>query len=112
MTIQAQVLQLIDRMRREHGTSVLLITHDLGVVFQVCDRVGVMHGGRLLEVAKTADLFARSGHPYTRALIAANPASAPRRSRLPVIPAEWSVESLERSESGRTAEPSAGGALG
>ena len=98
VTIQAQVLQLIDRLRRRHGTTVLLITHDLGVVSQVCDRVAVMYGGRLLEVARTADLFARPNHPYTRALLAANPAGAPRRSRLPVIPAEWSVESLERSE--------------
>ncbi|MDE1995783.1 MAG: ABC transporter ATP-binding protein, partial [Rhizobiaceae bacterium] len=59
VTIQAQVLQLIDRLRHQHGTTVLLITHDLGVVSQVCDRVEVMYGGRLLELAKTADLFAR-----------------------------------------------------
>lgn len=105
VTIQAQVLHLIDRLRREHGTTVLLITHDLGVVSQVCDRVGVMHGGRLLEVATKADLFARPGHPYTRALLAANPAGAPRRGRLPVIPAEWSVESLEQSERLRAGRP-------
>jgi ABC-type dipeptide/oligopeptide/nickel transport system ATPase component len=98
VTIQAQVLQLIDRLRREHGTTVLLITHDLGVVSQVCDRVAVMYGGRLLEVANTRDLFVRPNHPYTRALLAANPAGAPRRSRLPVIPAEWSVESLQQAE--------------
>ncbi len=94
VTIQAQVLQLIDRLRRDHGTTVLLITHDLGVVAQVCDRVGVMRGGRLLEVATGADLFARPTLPYTRALLAANPATAPRGSRLPVIPPEWSVETL------------------
>jgi ABC-type dipeptide/oligopeptide/nickel transport system ATPase component len=105
VTIQAQVLQLIDRLRRQHGTTVLLITHDLGVVSQVCDRVAVMYGGRLLEVAKTADLFARPNHPYTRALLAANPAGAPRQSRLPVIPAEWSVESLEQSERLKAAAP-------
>jgi ABC-type dipeptide/oligopeptide/nickel transport system ATPase component len=105
VTIQAQVLQLIDRLRRQHGTTVLLITHDLGVVSQVCDRVAVMYGGRLLEVAKTTDLFARPKHPYTRALLAANPAGAPRRSRLPVIPAEWSVESLEQSERLRASQP-------
>ncbi|EYD76209.1 Oligopeptide transport ATP-binding protein OppD [Rubellimicrobium mesophilum DSM 19309] len=95
VTIQAQVLQLIDRLRREHGTTVLLITHDLGVVAQACDRVGVMRGGRLLEVVATADLFAKPSHPYTRALLAANPATAPRGSRLPVIPPEWSVEALD-----------------
>ena len=98
MTLQAQVLALIDKLCRDHGTTVLLITHDLGVVAQVCDRVGVMYGGKLLEVATTADLFARPEHPYTRALLAANPAGAPRGTRLPVIPAEWSVESLRAAE--------------
>ncbi len=98
VTLQAQVLALIDRLRRSHGTTVLLITHDLGVVAQVCDRVGVMYGGKLLEVASASDLFARPSHPYTRALLAANPAGAPRGSRLPVIPSEWSVESLPAAE--------------
>ncbi len=98
VTIQAQVLQLIDKLRRDHGTTVLLITHDLGVVAQICDRVGVMYGGKLLEVADTRELFGNPGHPYTRALLAANPAGAPRGSRLPVIPAEWSVESLRERE--------------
>ncbi len=98
VTIQAQVLALIDRLRRDHGTTVLLITHDLGVVQMVCDRVGVMYGGTLLEVATAADLFARPAHPYTRALLAARPAAGRRGTRLPVIPAEWSVESLESAE--------------
>ena len=103
VTIQAQVLQLIDRLRREHGTAVLLITHDLGVVGQVCDRVGVMYGGRLLEISDARTLFAAPTHPYTRALIAANPAGAPRGARLPVIPAQWSVESLRDAERVRAA---------
>ena len=98
VTLQAQVLALIDRLRRDHGTTVLLITHDLAVVAQVCDRVGVMYGGRLLEVQDTRALFTTPSHPYTRALLAANPAGAPRGSRLPVIPAEWSVESLTLAE--------------
>ena len=102
VTLQAQVLALIDRLRRDHGTTVLLITHDLGVVAQVCDRVAVMYGGKLLEVAATRDLFANPAHPYTRALLAANPAGAPRGSRLPVIPAEWSVESLQAAEARAT----------
>jgi ABC-type glutathione transport system ATPase component len=101
VTIQAQVLQLIEASRRDHGTTVVLITHDLGVVGQVCDRVGVMRGGKLLEVAATRDLFKRPAHPYTRALLAANPAGAPRGTRLPVIPAEWSVERLRNSEAAR-----------
>lgn len=98
VTIQAQVLALIDRLRRDHGTTVLLITHDLGVVAQVCDRVGVMYGGCLLEVGEKHQMFAAPNHPYTRALLASNPAGAPRGKRLPVIPAEWSVESLTAAE--------------
>jgi ABC-type dipeptide/oligopeptide/nickel transport system ATPase component len=98
VTIQAQVLQLIDRLRREHGTTVLLITHDLGVVSMVCDRVGVMYGGRLLEVADARTLLSAPAHPYTRALIASRPAGAARGQRLPVIPKEWSVESLRETE--------------
>ena len=98
VTLQAQVLALVDRLRREHGTTVLLITHDIGVVSQVCDRVGVMHGGRLLEVGAAADVLMRPAHPYTRALLAANPAGAERGARLPVVPAEWSVESLRARE--------------
>jgi len=101
VTIQKQVLELIDRLRQDHGTTVLLITHDLGVVSQICDRVGVMYGGRLLEVAGTAALFRRPEHPYTRALLAANPALAPKGTRLPIVPPEWSRESLEQAERAR-----------
>ena len=108
VTIQAQVLQLIDTLRRDHGTTVLLITHDLGVVSMVCDRVGVMYGGKLLEIGETQELTARPTHPYTRALLAANPASSPRGTRLPVIPAEWSVESLEAAELSARAEAAHG----
>ena len=67
VTIQAQVLQLIDRLRREHGTTVLLITHDLGVVSLVCDRVGVMYGGRLLETARKRATSSRARRIPTRA---------------------------------------------
>lgn len=98
VTIQAQVLQLIDRLRKANGMTVMLITHDLGVVAHMCDRVAVMYGGKLIEVAATSDLFSRPSHPYTRALLAANPALAKRGGRLPVIPVEWSVESLNEAE--------------
>lgn len=98
VTIQAQVLQLIDRLRRDHGTTVLLITHDLGVISMVCDRVGVMYGGKLLEVADAPTLLTAPTHPYTRALIASRPAGSPRGKRLPVIPPDWSVEGLREAE--------------
>ncbi len=100
VTIQAQVLKLIERLRQDHGTTVLLITHDLGVIASVCDRVGVMYAGKLLEVGTTTELFASPQHPYTRALLAASPGRAQRGERLPVIPAEWSVESLQAAEAG------------
>ncbi|HEY8594174.1 MAG TPA: ABC transporter ATP-binding protein [Devosiaceae bacterium] len=102
VTIQAQVLKLIDALRRNHGTTVALITHDLGVVAQVCDRVGVMYRGRLLEVGNAREVFANPTHPYTRALLAANPAWAKRGSRLPVVPAEWSVETPDFANAGGT----------
>jgi ABC-type dipeptide/oligopeptide/nickel transport system ATPase component len=105
VTIQAQVLKLIDAMRREHSTTVLLITHDFGVVAQICDRVGVMYRGALVEVADVGRLFSAPRHSYSRALMAANPAWAPRGTRLPVIPKEWNVETLAELEAGAEAEP-------
>ncbi len=98
VTIQAQVLQLINRLRIANDMTVLLITHDLGVVSQICDRVAVMYGGKLIEMAATIDLFAKPSHPYTRALLAANPALAKPGARLPVIPVEWSAASLKEAE--------------
>jgi oligopeptide/dipeptide ABC transporter ATP-binding protein len=73
VTIQAQVLRVIDRLRREHGTAVLLITHDLGVVAQVADRVAVMYAGRVVETAPCDQLFADPQHPYTWGLLASVP---------------------------------------
>jgi peptide/nickel transport system ATP-binding protein len=73
VTIQAQIMELLDRLRRETGTAIVLITHDLGVVAESCDRVVVMYAGRKVEEATTAELFARPSHPYTRGLLAAMP---------------------------------------
>jgi oligopeptide/dipeptide ABC transporter ATP-binding protein len=85
VTIQAQILELIDRLRRGRGMGVLLITHDLGVVSETCDRVAVMYAGRIVEARTAADLFARPRHPYTAALIATAPASNRPGGRLPAI---------------------------
>lgn len=73
VTIQAQIMELLDRLRRETGTAIVLITHDLGVVAESCDRVVVMYAGRKVEEAATQDLFARPSHPYTRGLLDAMP---------------------------------------
>ncbi|MGD8500483.1 MAG: ABC transporter ATP-binding protein [Phycisphaerales bacterium] len=73
VTIQAQILDLINSMKREIGSAVLLITHDLGVVSQVADRVAVMYAGRILEIASVGKLFAAPHHPYSKGLLACIP---------------------------------------
>lgn len=85
VTIQAQILDLLHEMKNRTGMTVLLITHDLGVVAQICDRVGVMYAGQLVEVADVASLFSAPRHPYTRALLAALPSRDQRTSRLRVV---------------------------
>ncbi len=69
VTVQAQVLRLLDDLRREKGAAVLFITHDFGVVSEICDRVAVMYAGRIVELGQTEDVLARPAHPYTRKLI-------------------------------------------
>ncbi len=73
MTVQRQVLDLLQETRRDHGTAVLLISHDVSVVSSVCDRVLVMYAGRIVEDLPSADLRTKARHPYTRALIGAVP---------------------------------------
>jgi len=73
VTIQAQIIELMLGLKREFGTSILLITHDLGVVAETCARVVVMYAGRKVEEARTADLFNAPLHPYTQGLLAATP---------------------------------------
>lgn len=73
VTIQAQILELMTGLQKEHNMSMLLITHDLGVVAEMCDRVVVMYAGRVVEEADVFELFASPKHPYTRGLIASVP---------------------------------------
>jgi len=88
VTIQAQILRLLDGLRQRRGTAVLLITHDLGVVAQVCDRVAVMYAGQLVELATTEQVFADPAHPYTEALLRAAPGTGKPGSELAVIPGQ------------------------
>jgi oligopeptide/dipeptide ABC transporter ATP-binding protein len=73
VTIQAQILELIRNIQRDDGMSVLLITHDLGVIAEMCDRVAVMYAGRVVEQGAVLDIFDRPAHPYTRGLLASRP---------------------------------------
>jgi peptide/nickel transport system ATP-binding protein len=86
VTIQAQILELLADLTRRLGTSVLLITHDLGVVAENCARVIVMYAGEVVEEAATADLFARAHHPYTEGLLGAMPRVGGGHDRLATIP--------------------------
>jgi peptide/nickel transport system ATP-binding protein/oligopeptide transport system ATP-binding protein len=87
VTIQAQILELIRSLREARNTSILFITHDLGVISELCDRVLVMYAGRVVEQAPTAELLSRPLHPYTEALLESTPRlDAPRGGRLNPIP--------------------------
>ncbi len=86
VTIQAQILDLLRRLKREMGMALLLITHDLGVVAEMCDQVVVMYAGRIVERAPAAALFHRPRHPYTAGLLSAMPRLAPKGGKLPTIP--------------------------
>ena len=81
VSIQAQIINLFKHLQAEHGFTFLFIAHDLAVVRYLCDRVGVMCQGRLVEAAPTQELFAHPVHPYTRALLSAIPIPDPRRER-------------------------------
>ena len=76
VTVQAQILELMRGLQHNHGTAIVLITHDLGVVAGMADRVHVMYAGRLVESAPTRDLYALPLHPYTAGLLASVPSRA------------------------------------
>ena len=91
VTIQAQILDLLDELRQEHEMAMILITHDMGVVAEVCDDVAIMYAGQIVEQADGFELFEKPEHPYTEALLGALPQlegdeSEIRQSRLTAIP--------------------------
>ncbi|MGT2965295.1 ABC transporter ATP-binding protein [Streptococcus acidominimus] len=85
VTIQAQILDLLNEIQAETGSGIILITHDLGVVAETADRVAVMYGGQFVEVAPVEELFTNPKHPYTRSLLKSNPQSSDEGSDLHVI---------------------------
>ncbi|WP_018476373.1 ABC transporter ATP-binding protein [Pontibacter roseus] len=96
VTVQARMLQLIDELRVKHNTAVLFITHDLGVVAEIADRILVMYKGKIVEQGTVLDIFTNPQHPYTQGLLACRPSlSAKAQSRLPTV-----SDFMEEDESG------------
>jgi len=86
VTIQDQILKLLAQLQRESGMGLILVTHDLGVVAQTCDRVGVMYAGEMVEMATTAELFRQPRHPYTMGLLSSVPRVEAVEGKLRPIP--------------------------
>lgn len=86
VTIQAQILKLIKKLQQESGTSVIFITHNLGVVAEICDSVTVMYAGKAVETASVVDIFDHPAHPYTKALLESNPRESDTEKRMKSIP--------------------------
>jgi peptide/nickel transport system permease protein len=97
VTIQGEILDLLRGLQAQTGLAIVLITHDFGVVADLCDRVAVMYAGEIVEIASAELIFERPAHPYTRGLLASNPIAAKRGSPLPAIPgtvpspADWAA---------------------
>jgi len=98
VTIQAQILKLLNNLKKKINASILLITHDLGVVAQVCDRVAVMYAGNVVEVGSIKEIFKDPKHPYTKGLLETIPNPKKRMEMLPVI--EGTVPNLIDPPSG------------
>jgi peptide/nickel transport system ATP-binding protein/oligopeptide transport system ATP-binding protein len=88
VTIQAEVLRLLREIQREMGMAVMLITHDLGVVAEIADRVAVMYAGRIVEVASIQAIFRQMHHPYTKGLLDSIPQLIEKKKRLNAIPGQ------------------------
>jgi oligopeptide/dipeptide ABC transporter ATP-binding protein len=86
VTIQAQILELLKQLRKERNMSILIITHNLGVVAELCDRVSVMYAGEIVESGDVNQIFNQPAHPYTRALLESMPRSGQEERRLTTIP--------------------------
>jgi peptide/nickel transport system ATP-binding protein len=85
VTIQAQILDLLHDLQEQHGTAILFISHDFGVVSQMADEIAVMYAGRIIEQGSAADILESASHPYTRALLATTPRLDHSAERLPAI---------------------------
>jgi len=97
VTTQAQILALIRDLQRAHGTGVLFITHDFGVVAEIADRVAVLRGGKLVEVGRTRDLLGAPKHDYTQMLIASVPSLVPRHRHVVTAPVVLATDDLSKT---------------
>jgi oligopeptide transport system ATP-binding protein len=86
VTVQAQIMTLMNELKREFNTAIIMITHDLGVVAGICDKVLVMYAGRTMEYGRVNDIFYRPSHPYTEGLLRAIPRLDTEGEELPTIP--------------------------
>ena len=105
VSIQAQIINLFKHLQQEHGFTFLFIAHDLAIVRYLCDRVGVMFQGKLVEVGPAEELFTNPLHPYTQALLSAIPIPDPRRERARVL---QSFDTLQFEREGEWMEVSPG----
>lgn len=96
VTIQAQILELLQGLRQERKMSILLITHDLGIIAENADRVAIMYAGRIVELASVRDIFTTPGHPYTMGLLA----SLPKEKGIPLRPIPGTVPQFNKLPSG------------
>jgi oligopeptide transport system ATP-binding protein len=86
VTIQAQILEILRGIKERLSTSIVLITHDLGIVAELCDRINIMYGSQIMEAGTTDDIFYRTAHPYTRGLLKCLPESAALRGQKALVP--------------------------
>ena len=109
VSIQAQITTLLKRLCREHGTAIMLVTHDMGVIAETADRVAVMYAGRIVEVGPVADVIERPRHPYTAGLMASIPSVHRRNIQLKQI--DGSMPRLDAIPSGCAFHPRCGFAI-
>jgi oligopeptide/dipeptide ABC transporter ATP-binding protein len=111
VTTQAQILRLMMALRDRAGTAIIMITHDLGIIAEMCDEVNVMYAGQIVEQAGVFDLFDRPSHPYTRGLLASIPKATEKRTaeRLNSIPGV--VPNLAKLPAGCRFHPRCGDAM-
>ncbi len=105
VTVQKNILELINELKQEYGMGVIFISHDLGLVAEIADRIAVMYKGKIVEQGKAAEIYHSPQHPYTKALLACRPANHPKGSPLPVVSDFMNAETISTSVTHKRYEP-------